>query len=82
LGWNFREGCEGTIGEMTAIPKVDGGSVALVRNEHGVVDVDQRKGVEISGRVDEWGPDGEKAEVEGPEVFEGRAHMPERAGAN
>ena len=72
---NLGERCEGTVGEVTPVPKVYGSGVALVGNKLGVVDVDQRKGVEVGGGQDEWGAE---AEVEGPEVLEGGADVPER----
>ena len=67
---------------MTTVPKVNGSGVALVGNELGVVDVDQRKGVEVGGGPDEWGAGSKKAEVEGPEVLEGGADVPERVGTD
>ena len=61
---NLGERSEGTVGEMTPIPKVDGGGVALVGYKLGVVDVDQRKGVKVGGGPEEWGADSKEAKVE------------------
>ena len=48
-----REGCEGAVGKMATIPKVDRGSITMIENEHTTVDVDEGKGVEVGSRVNE-----------------------------
>ncbi|MDA4132456.1 MAG: hypothetical protein OK454_04935, partial [Thaumarchaeota archaeon] len=45
-----REGCEGAVGKMATIPKVDRGSITMIENEHTTVDVDEGKGVEVGSR--------------------------------
>jgi hypothetical protein len=38
-----REGCEGAVGKMATIPKVDRGSITMIENEHTTIDVDEGK---------------------------------------
>ena len=74
-------GREGTVGKVPTIPKVDSGSVTI-RDELAVLDTNQGKGIEIGSGVNERRANGKKAEVERPEVFEGRTDVPKRTGTD
>ena len=77
-----REWGEGTVREVTPVPKINGGGIAVVGNKTAKVDADEGERVKISGRVDKGRANGEQAEVKGPEVLESRANMPKRVGAD
>ena len=77
-----REGCEGAVGKMATIPKIDRGSITVVRNKHTVIDANEGKGVEVGSRMNEGRTDSQEAEVEGPKVRQGWANMPKGTSTN
>jgi len=66
----------------TAVPKVNCGRITVIGDKHVVGNPNEWKGIVVSCGTDDGGANSEQTNVEGPQVLEGGADMPEGARAD